>query len=174
MRRHWQQDTMATPLPGLPTAGWCSVVNTLQNALQNSCELQRSSLSSFLGICTGHKAFSSTSLIRQQSLQSCCSRVANKCAAACSQGSAADVHSCLSSDYWTLCPSAENVSQRSTLSRHKTEAVYTGIKARHKMVQLTAKGSMTCLSRASAHYTALECRRGCGATSYRLFRLSCL
>ena len=93
---------MATPLPGLPTAGWCSVVYTLHNALQNSCELQRSSLSSFLGICTGHKAFSSTSLIRQQSLQSCCSRVANNCAAACSQGSAADVHSCLSSVYWTF------------------------------------------------------------------------
>ena len=84
------------------------------------------------------------------------------------------VHSCLSNDHWMLCPSAGNVSQRSTLSRHKTEAVYTGIKERHKMVRLTAQGSVTCPRGTPAHYTALDCRRGCDAKCHWLFRLSCL
>ena len=132
-------------------------------------ELQRSSPSSIVRICTGHKAFSSTSLAGRNACW-----VANDCAAARSQGSAADVHFCLSSGRWMLSPSAEDVSQRGTLSRHKTEAVYAGIKE-------TQNGAADCaglhdmpLSRASAHYTALDCQRGCGAKSYRLFRPSCL
>ena len=42
------------------------------------------------------------------------------------------------------------------------------------MVRLTAQSSVTCPRGTPAHYTALDCRRGCDAKSYRLFRLSCL